>query len=72
MSAGERGEEVVQSVLVHQIDSSHARCNLVALVWAKVRNVVIAESHVEYVAWSNALRVVVIVFRAGSGDDQQF
>src|SRR6185369_9267647 len=64
MRPAERRQEVVKRGLVRQVDHGEASAPFVAV---PVEQVVVAGTDVEQVTRSNARRIVVVVFGAGSG-----
>ena len=61
MRAAERGQEVIQRVLVGHVDRREVDVRLVVLL---VEDVVLAQGHVEQAARRDARRVVVVVRRS--------
>ena len=62
MGTAEGGEEIVQCCLVGQVDHGEAKA---PLVFIAIKDVVVANAGIEQVARSDALRIVVVVFRPG-------
>ncbi len=69
MRAAERGEEVVERVLVGDVDGGQVQVHLVVLL---VENVVLSERDIEQVARCDAGRIVVVVFSARSRNLNKF
>ena len=64
----ERGEEVVERVLIGDVDRGQIEVCLEVLL---VEDVVLADGDVEQTAWRNALWIVVVVAGVGSGNVDQ-
>src|SRR5580692_644273 len=60
MRTAERGEEVVESVLVGHVDDGEL-CTPFVLVTAK--QVVVSKRHMEQIAGGNAWRIMVVILR---------
>lgn len=65
MRAAERGNEVVQRLVVSQIDHREAQAPFVAVA---IEQIVLAHGNVEQVPRSDALRIVVDILRSGRRD----
>ena len=63
--AAERGQKVIERVLVGDVDGGEVDVGLVALL---VEDVVLAKRGIEEVARRNALRVLVVVLLVGTGN----
>ena len=68
VSSAERGEEVVKCLFVHQIHDRQARAPLALLA---VKQIIVSHANIEQIALRDALRVVVRVRSAGSGNRNQ-
>ena len=69
MCSAERRQEIVERYLVHQICDVN-RCRE-SLAFFRMEQIVSAQTEVEYVARSDAIRVVIVVFSAGLRQCQQ-
>ena len=65
MSSAERGQEVVESLLVGQVYGGELQAHLVAV---SVKQVVVSHSEVEKMAGRNTGWIVIIVFRTWRWD----
>ena len=65
MGAAEGGEEVVEGVVVREVDDGETGAPFVAVA---VKQVVVAEGHVEKIPRLDARGIVIVVLAAGSWD----